>query len=128
MPAEKYIYRLKQRAAWLVKQKPFQTKSFSDAKYGGKLKAKQAAIKWRDRRAPNVPHPPMHATNSLNTSGKVGVSKYLSTSTGRHLGWIAFWWEGGRQINVRFTFKRHGKSAHQKAVRCRLQAEERLAI
>lgn len=122
-----YLYRLKSRKAWLVKQKPFPTKSFSDKKYGGKQKAKQAATLYRDRRKPNFPHrPPCHQKHSLNTSGKVGVSKYLSTSTKKHLGWIAFWWEKHKQKNVRFTFKEYGPHAYPEAVQCRKQAEARL--
>lgn len=110
----------------MVKQKPFPVKIFSDSRYGSKEKAKQAAIRYRDQRSPNLKHPPVHATNSLNTSGKIGVSKYLSTAKKEHVGWIAFWWEGNKQINVRFTFKKYGHLAYKKAVECREQAEQRL--
>lgn len=122
-----YVYRLKRRKAWLVKQKPFQTRSFSDARYGGVRRSKAAAIAYRNQRDPNMPHPLTHATNTRNTSGKVGVSRYTSATRGDHLGWIAFWWEGGRQKNVRFPFKLHGRKAYRMAVACREEAERRLA-
>jgi hypothetical protein len=121
-----YVYRLAKRKAWLVKQKPFPTRAFSDKKYGGELKAKEAAILYRDKRSPNWKHPPVHSKNSLNTSGKVGVSKYISVNTKDHLGWIAFWWEDNKQINVRFSFKKYGTDAYKKAKECREEAERRI--
>lgn len=121
-----YLYRLKRYDAWLVKQKPFPAKIFSDKKYGGYYRAMIAALNFRDTRKPNPPRTPCNATNTRNTSGKIGVSKFISPWTGKHTGWVAFWWENGRQINRVFSFKKHGSMAYLQAKQCRLDAEARL--
>ena len=99
-----YIYRLKRNKAWLVEAKTsFQPGCFPtvDTEVSFQAKQKQFSPSGIGINATSIVlHPSVHATNSLNTSGKVGVSKkYISAHTGEHLGWIAYCGENNKQKN-----------------------------
>jgi hypothetical protein len=105
-------------------------KLFSDSKYGGDRKARAAAQRFRDQLAekygwPASANPLPRKQCRRNTSGKVGVSRYVLG--GRWYGWQAFWNDPpGRQNRRRFLFSEYGRAAQAEAIAFRLHQEERI--
>ncbi|MEZ6121713.1 MAG: hypothetical protein R3C49_00900 [Planctomycetaceae bacterium] len=91
---------------------------FSDRKYGGKRKAKAAAVAERRRLEQELPDPATSKNRKLrrNSSGKVGV--HLAHDVDKRLenceywSYVASWLSPDRKrINVKFSWKRYGEEA-----------------
>lgn len=106
---------------------------FSDGVYGGKAKALKAARELRDELLRRMHDPDAVAwrrnvTRANNTSGVVGVGRYVSREIqdGRSIeraAWHAFWSdEQGRRVSRKFLVSAHGEQrARVLAMECRRQ-------
>lgn len=116
----------------IQRNKVSHSKLFSDALYGGKEPALEAARKHRDDYM--AEHPPMsrlelaQIEKKSNKSGFVGVSKVhhideREKKTYKYWYWQAYWTPSpGRHKCVRFSIDKYGdEQAYQMAVAARLQ-------
>ena len=102
---------------------------FADKKFGGKTKAKVAALKrYRrlDAKLPATANPSKGRKTKRNSSGKVGV--YLKKNFGgrkmkdEHYACVAFWLSpDGRRKSISFAVEKYG---HNKAWRMACHARE----
>jgi hypothetical protein len=101
---------------------------FADKRFGGKSKAKVAALKRYQRLAAKLPTTTLSSKGrktKRNSSGKVGV--YLKKSTGNHAkgeyyAYVAFWLNPrGQKESVSFALEKYG---HTKAWKMACHARE----
>lgn len=121
----KYICRIDTRATlgWWVRLQPQRvSKLFSDCIYGGKRKAKRAAIQFRDKMVEKVGH---HKKVSIRdkrcTTGVVGVSYHCYKRWSTYKGYLygPYWIEEfkvkytdrrGMHRSKSFSIKKHGRA------------------
>lgn len=127
----------KRTHAWLVqvqRRGEITIRSFADGRYGGKRAALRAAIRFRDAalngaRDKNYQLWRRNRKRRNNTSGIVGVGRYVSRERGRQgiierVSWQAFW-DGpdGRRHSRKFSVNLHGeRRARELARRARADA------
>jgi hypothetical protein len=127
----------KRTHAWLVqvqRQGEITIRSFTDGRYGGKRVALQAAIRFRDDALTSARDRSYklwrrNRKRRNNTSGIVGVGRYISRERGRRgfierVSWQAFW-DGpdGRRHSRKFSVNLHGeRRARDLARRARADA------
>ncbi len=118
----------------------FASKLFSDRQFGGKQKALDGAIKWRDhnqmvadlnKKKPSIAkRPPFFDKKPKNNvSGVVGVHKVHSFSKGKDIVYIqATWSEFGRTRSKKFyvSATRTEEEAFEQAIALRKQKEQEL--
>ena len=100
---------------WLVKMPGHPSKLFSDSKHPDSLTAarahRDALMEGRPVRSRSQPR----ASFAGNTSGTVGVCRYVDRA-GKFVGWRAYASITPRkQVVIPFTFERHGRSARKRA-------------
>jgi hypothetical protein len=123
----RYIVRLEyDRCArgWRVRVPGQPHKTFADARFGGKRKALQAALAYRD----SLPLPrraPFKKECRRNTSGVIGVATIYVRS--RHV-WIAYIGSSRYKTLRRqyFSSKKYGSRARKLAIATRRQWEQEL--
>lgn len=127
----------KRTHAWLVQVQcrgEITIRSFTDGRYGSKRAALQAAIRFRDAvlnsaRDKSYQFWRRNRKRRNNTSGIVGVGRYVSRERGRRgfierVSWQAFW-DGpvGRRHSRKFSVNLHGeRRARELARRARTDA------
>ena len=131
----------KRTHTWLVqvqRRGEITIRSFTDGRYGGKRAALQAAIRFRDAalngaRDKNYQLWRRNRKRRNNTSGIVGVGRYVSRERGRRgiierISWQAFW-DGpdGRRHSRKFSVNLHGERRARELSR-RARADAMLAI
>lgn len=123
--------------AWLVQAKrhgetPVRRR-FSDSRHGGKRAALLAAIRFRDTVLTEARRQRYwlwrrHRLRSDNTSGSIGVARYVSHKTVKertykHTAWQAFWNDAdGKRYTREFSVNRYGEDG-AKALARRARAE-----
>lgn len=127
----------KRTHAWIVqvqRRGEITIRRFSDGRHGGRQKALEAAIRFRDATLSQLHDAryPVWRRNRKrrnNTSGIVGVGRYVSREQGRRgiverVSWQAFW-DGpdGRRHTRKFSVNLHGeRRARDLAPRAREEA------
>ena len=119
----------------------FNSKLFSDRQFGGKKKALEGAIVWRDHNEMVAQlYKAQHATKKKrvpiyrnkpknNSSGIIGVHTVHSTVKGKTVIYVqATWRENGKSCSKKFyvTKKRTLEEAFEQAVALRKQKEQEL--
>lgn len=98
--------------------------SFSDGLYGGKRKALQAALVWRDAMLDQVQHERAQrwlymctVLRKNNSSGIVGVGRYISRESGEErASWHGYWQgDDGKRHSRKFAVDKYGEK-HAKAL------------
>jgi hypothetical protein len=118
---EPYIVRFdySRSHGWLVKVPGQPNKLFSDSKHPDSLAAARAHRDALMEGVPLWPRSQPRASFSGNTSGTVGVSRYIDRH-GKFIGWRAYASITPRkQVVIPFTFAKHGRSAKRRAVAAR---------
>ena len=131
----------KRTHAWLVqvqRRGEITIRSFTDGRYGGKRAALEAAIRFRDAALNSARDKGYqlwrrNRKRRNNTSGIVGVGRYVNRERGRRglierVSWQAFW-DGpdGRRHSRKFSVNLHGER-HARELARRARAEAMRAI
>ncbi len=127
----------KRTYAWVVQVQhrgEITIRRFSDGKFGGKREALRSAIRFRDAALSDV-HDNRYVLwrrnrkRRNNTSGIVGVGRYVSREQGRggiieRISWQAFWdGSDGKRHGRKFSVNLHGeRRAREMACRAREDA------
>src|SRR5262245_45084146 len=100
---------------WLVKVPGHPNKLFSDSKHPDSLAAARAHRTAIMEGRPVRPRSRPRETYSRNSSGTVGVSRYVDRF-GNFVGWRAYASLTPRkQVVISFTFEKHGRAAKRRA-------------
>lgn len=129
---------LKRDHAWVVKiqrcGKIVAKRRFSDGPHGGKRRALQAAMRFRDQAFAQTQEREYGRWRRLrkrsdNTSGTIGVGRYVHNDRRKRqrvkaVFWLAFWNDAnGKRRSRRFSVKLYGETrAKALALRARMQA------
>ena len=83
MTSEQYLYWRAKESRWrvhLISQGHHYENHFSVKEYGSRQKARQAALRWRDKQYASIPHRRIKSRERRNRSGIIGVKRACKTN------------------------------------------------